>query len=120
MDAITQIIVLLISYIYGFFFYYFAKLNNKIIKTKKKIYRSITSILFMYNIVLIYIIIIYKINNGIFHIYLFFMIILGFFSSIKITKRMKINVKLRSFIAKMKSKCYTKKNRGDKNKKESY
>ena len=86
MDAKTQITVLLISYIYGFLFYYLAKLNNEIIKKKKRLYRSIISILFMYNIVLTYIIIIYKINNGIFHIYLFFMIILGFLSSIKITK----------------------------------
>lgn len=107
MDAKTQIIVLLFSYIYGFFFFYLAYLNKKIINSKQKIYRSLITILFMYNIVLLYIIIIFKINNGKFHPYLFIMIILGFYSGFKLTKKLLKNVKLLSLLEKIKKKCYT-------------
>lgn len=107
MNAKTQIIVLLFSYFYGFFFFYLSYLNKKIIDKKNKIYRSLITILFMYNIVLIYIIITYKINNGKFHPYFFIMIILGFYSSFKLTKKMLKNVKLRQSIEKIKKKWYT-------------
>lgn len=107
MNAKTQIIVLLFSYFYGFFFFYLSYLNKKIIDKKNRIYRSLITILFMYNVVLIYIIITYKINNGKFHPYFFIMIILGFYSSFKLTKKMLKNVKLRQSIEKFKKKWYT-------------
>lgn len=107
MNAKTQIIVLLFSYFYGFFFFYLSYLNKKIIDKKNRIYRSLITILFMYNVVLIYIIITYKINNGKFHPYFFIMIILGFYSSFKLTKKMLKNVKLRQSIEKIKKKWYT-------------
>ena len=116
MTSTLQIITLSISYLYGFIFYYLYKLNNIIIQNKKRFYRSLVTILFMYNIQLIYIILIYKINNGIFHIYFFIMIILGFITNLKVTKRMLKNVKYRCFIEKIKKKWYTIKNRGDQNK----
>ena len=111
MTAKVQIIVLLFSYLYGIMFYILSHLNNLFIHKKNKIYRSITSIVFIYNIVLIYIIAIFKINNGSFHIYFLIMIILGFISGIKTKNKMLKNVKLRSFIEKIKSKCYTKNNK---------
>lgn len=107
MDAKTQIIVLIFSYFYGFFFYYLSNINKKIINKKNKLYRSLITILFMYNIVLIYIIITYKINNGKFHPYFFIMILLGFYSSIKVTKSMLKNVKIMQLLEKIKKKCYT-------------
>ena len=73
----------------------------------------------MYNIVLIYIIIIFNINNGIFHPYFFILILLGFYTNIKLTKKMLKNVKFRRLIAKMQKKWYTIKNRGDHNKTQS-
>ncbi len=109
MDAKTQIIILLYSFFFGFIFYYLAKLNNWIIKNKKKLFRSIITILFMYNIVLIYIISIYKINNGKFHIYFLLMIILGYFIGYSFMKKMLNNAKYSLFIEKLKKKCYTKK-----------
>ena len=119
MTASIQLITLAVSYFYGFFFYYLYKINYLIIKNKRRFYQSLITILFMYNIVLIYIIIIFKINSGIFHIYFFIMISLGFFSNIKLTKKMLNNVKCRSIIEKVKKKCYTIKNRGDQNKTQS-
>ena len=102
MDAKTQIIILLYSYIFGFIFYYLSKINNKIITNKSPIYRSITTILFMLNIVLIYLIILYKLNNGKFHLYFFIMLVLGFYSSYSLNKHLLSNVKLKHFLAKIK------------------
>lgn len=107
MDAKTQLIVLIFSYFYGFFFFYLAYINKKIITKKSRIYRSLITILFMYNIVLIYIIIIYKINNGKFHPYLFIMMIIGFYTSYNLRNKMLKNVKLRESLAKIKKRCYT-------------
>ena len=119
MNAITQLTTLTISFLYGFIFYYLFKINNKIIQNKKKFYQSLITILFMYNIVLIYIILIFKINHGIFHPYFFIMIILGFYTNTKLTKKIQKNVKYQKLIAKISSKCYTIKNRGDKHKTQS-
>jgi len=108
MDAKTQIIVLLFSFLYGFFFFYLSKLNHKIIKNKNRIYRSIITILFMYNIVLLYIIIIFKLNNGNFHPYFFIMFTLGIYTCTKLTKKMLKNVKVTRLFEKIKKKWYTK------------
>ena len=104
MDAKTQITVLTFSYLFGFIFENLNKLNINIIKNKSYFYRLIISLLFMYNIVLIYLISLYKLNHGIFHIYFLIMIILGFITSLKFTKKMSSNDKFRKIIAKIKKK----------------
>ena len=116
MTSKIQLITLGISFLYGFFFLYLYKINYRIIKEKKRFYQSLITILFMYNIVLIYIIIIFKVNNGIFHPYFFIMMILGFYLNTKLTKKLSSNEKFRLFIEKTRKKWYTIKNRGDKNK----
>ncbi len=108
MDAKTQIIALCLSFVYGFILYFLTKLNNSIIKNKKKIYRSLITILYTYNLILIYIILIFHINNGTFHLYFFLMIIIGYIMAFKFTNKMLNNVKFCSFLAKLKKKCYTK------------
>ena len=104
MNAKVQIIVLVFSYFFGLIFYFLNYLNILIIKDMKKIYRSFITILFMYNIVLIYLICLYKLNQGMFHIYFLFLLILGFMSGIKLLKIMLNNVKMRNFLAKIKKK----------------
>ena len=113
MTVNIQIIALSFSFLFGFIFYYLNTLNQYIIKNKKKIYQSIITILFMYNIVLLYIIMLYKINHGIFHPYFFILLILGYISNKKFTKKVLSNVKLSRFIEKHLKKWYTIKNRGD-------
>lgn len=112
MDVRIQLIALTFSFFYGSIFYLLNKLNNNIIKGQKKIYQSLITILFMYNIILLYIISMYKINNGQFHIYFIFMIVLGFISSYKLTKKLENSVKFSSFVEKIKRACYTKDNKG--------
>ena len=108
MTAKTQIIVLSFSFLFGFIFQYLNLLNINIIKNKNKFFRSFITIMFMYNIVLIYLICLYKLNNGIFHIYFLIMLILGYISSKKFTKKMSNNQKIQKIIANISKKCYTK------------
>lgn len=109
MDAKTQIIVLIFSYVYGLIFYDLFLLNNYISKDKKRIFKCVTAMLFIYNIVLLYIILVFKMNNGNFHVYFMLMIMLGFGSNIRLTKYLLNNVKFLSLLEKVKKKCYTKK-----------
>ena len=113
MDAKTQIIVLSFSFLFGFITYYLYVINYKIINNQKKIYRSIISIMFSYNLVLIYLIFLYKLNNGNFHIYFFFLLILGFFSAYQMSRKLLNSKKTFKFLERIKKRWYTKKNRGD-------
>ena len=72
-----QINTLLFSFLFGIFFSIFLNINYKFIYNNKKIYRIITSFIFVMINVIIYFIILEKINNGILHIYSIFMIIIG-------------------------------------------
>ena len=108
MDAKTQVIVLSFSFLFGFITYYLCVINYKLINHQKKIYRSLTSILFSYNLVLIYLIFLYKLNHGNFHIYFFFLLILGFFSAYQMSRKLLKSKKTSKFLERLKKRCYTK------------
>ena len=74
-----QIISILVSFIYGMFIYILMRFNNMF----KGI---IKDLLFIYDMVILYIIIIYKINQGIFHIYFFISLTLGYLGMSKCVK----------------------------------
>lgn len=78
MNIRLQIITLLVSFVYGFFFSLFLSLNYKYIYSNSKIIRIITSFLVIIVSVLLYFIILKKINYGIFHAYEVLALILGF------------------------------------------
>lgn len=70
-----QLISLGYSFLYGIFFYFMLLLNKKYLNNK---YAFIYNLLFIIDNVLLYFIILRYINNGIFHIYFLFTIVLGF------------------------------------------
>ena len=78
MNIKLQIITLIVSFFYGIFFSFFLSLNYKFIYSDKKIIKIIISFLVVIINVLLYFIILRKINYGIFHIYEIFSLILGF------------------------------------------
>ncbi len=108
MDAKTQLIVLSFSFTFGFITYYLYKFNYKIINNKKRLYRSLTTIMFSYNLVLIYLIMLFKLNHGNFHIYFFLLLILGFICAYKVSNKLLTTKKRNNFLARLKKKCYTK------------
>lgn len=74
----TQIISLLFSFIYGIFFSVFLDINHKIIYNSHKIIKLIGTTFVVFLSVLIYFILLLKINNATFHPYELIMIILGY------------------------------------------
>lgn len=75
----VQVMSLIISFLYGIFFSIFLNLNYKIIYNNNKIYKIGGTFLFVLVNVLLYFLIIKKVNNGVVHIYCLISIILGTF-----------------------------------------
>lgn len=78
MNIKLQIITLVVSFFYGIFFSIFLSLNYKFIYSDKRIVKTIVSFLVVIISVLLYFIILRKINYGIFHIYEILALIMGF------------------------------------------
>lgn len=79
MTSNIQLISLSISFLFGILFYYLSLFNFKIINNLKRYIKHILTSIYVLDITIIYVIILYKINNGYFHIYFIFMVILGYF-----------------------------------------
>lgn len=78
MDLETQIITLVFSFFYGAFFGLFININYKVIYNEKKYIKYIGSFLVILISVLLYFIILRKINYATFHIYCLIVLMLGF------------------------------------------
>ena len=94
MNSTMQLISFIVSFFYGVIFYYLSLFNFKIIEGLKKYLQNIITFIFVIDIIIIYIIIIYNLNKGYFHIYFIFTVFIGFFVGIFINKKIfsKINV----------------------------
>ncbi len=69
MNLNTQIVTLLFSFLYGIFCGLFLKYNRKIIYHKKRIIKYLGSFLVVFICLLLYFIILKRINNAFFHPY---------------------------------------------------
>lgn len=78
MNSYIQLFCLVVSFLYGIFLYYANNFNVKVIDNKCILLKIIISILYVFNISLLYVCFLYKINGGILHIYFVVLIILGF------------------------------------------
>lgn len=79
MNSYTQLFLLIFSFFYGKFVYLGNRFNLFVIEKKNILIKSILSVLYVFNISLLYVVILYKINNGILNIYFIIAIILGYF-----------------------------------------
>ena len=78
MNSTIQLISFLVSFIYGILFYLLTRFNKYIIENRRIVFRFIITLIFIIDIAILYIYIMYRINNGYFHIYFIFTVILGF------------------------------------------
>ena len=78
MNSTVQLISFLVSFIYGIIFYLLTRFNKYIIENRKIVFRFIITLIFIIDIAILYIYIIYRINHGYFHIYFIFTVIIGF------------------------------------------
>ncbi len=101
MNIIEQITALCFNFIYGFIIYYAVIINYYLIKNEVLIVKLLITFLFLIDFTAIYLIIIYKLNYGMFHIYYVIAFVLGYILSIKVkksvkrvkTKRLSIDIK---------------------------
>ena len=73
-----QLQVLIISFIYGILFSYLLKIFYRYLFRGKLFYRIIFIIFFIFSSYSLYFLILLKINNGIFHVYFFMLLVGGF------------------------------------------
>ncbi len=78
MNSYTQLFSLLISFGYGILIYYLNIFNKKIVCHKNIIIKVIINILYVFNMSMLYVVLLYYVNNGILHIYFVFFILLGY------------------------------------------
>lgn len=78
MDLSLQLQVLIVSFVYGILFSYLIKLQYKFLFNSKLFYKIVITILFVFDNCLLYFLLLRAINNGIFHIYFLFSLILGY------------------------------------------
>lgn len=92
MNQIEQVIILFFSFIYGIITFLTLNLNKKIFINKSIFLKVISFAILSFNIALLYIIVIYNINQGIIHIYFIVLYILGFLTAVY--KKCKIKGKI--------------------------
>ena len=79
MNLRIQLISLIVSFLYGGFFYLLLELNYKFLYSSNLVVKIVVSFLFVMLNVLLYFLILMKINYGYVHLYFFLCIILGYF-----------------------------------------
>lgn len=80
MSLKTQLILIIISFCFGFLFELFHSINYKLIYCKKKIIRFLFTFLLILAQALLYFYALLKINNGIIHIYGIISLLIGMVS----------------------------------------
>lgn len=90
MELGVQLQVLIVSFVYGILFSYLLKIQYKFLFEGKLFYKILITLLFVFDNCLLYFLILRAINNGIFHIYFIFLLILGYlFGNYLIKKKKK-------------------------------
>ena len=102
MNSTIQLISLSISLIYGILFYFITNLNFYLINNINKILKNIITIIYVFNMSFIYAIILYKLNNGYFHIYFILMVIFGYYIGYLLNNNIKSKIHVNIKINKLK------------------
>lgn len=89
MNLKVQIIALVFSFLYGMLFSFLVNINYKFLFSKKLIFKIIITFIFIVDCSLLYFLVLKKINEGIVHPYFLLMILLGFYISFPLTKKIR-------------------------------
>jgi len=76
-----QLLSFFISFLFGILFSFLNELNNKIISKGKKGFKIAITFLFVINISLLYLFLMYKVNEGVIHLYFLLFVVLGYIIS---------------------------------------
>lgn len=78
MNSTVQLISFFVSFVYGIFFYLTSVFNKFIISNRKFLFKFLITLIFVVDIVILYIYIMFKINYGIIHPYFLLVLFLGY------------------------------------------
>lgn len=92
MDELLQIYTLTFSFFYGIFFGLSSMWHFHISYNYKVVMRYLSSILFVIDIVLLYIFLMYRMNEGIFHLYFLSMVLVGFIVAFPLQNYVKLKL----------------------------
>ena len=102
MEVSLQIISILISFLFGIFFYLFSRIHFSCVSKSCLFFKFITTFLFVFDSVLAYVILFYYVNEGIFHIYFLLSVVLGYFLALSLHKSVKLKNKFLTLLVKKK------------------
>jgi len=80
MEETLQLLTFGVSFFFGFFFHVFSDFHFKVSEKYPVVLKYISTFLFLLDIVLAYIFILYHLNGGVLHVYFLAFVFLGFFS----------------------------------------
>ncbi len=89
MSAKLQIISLTYNFLFGFIYYIILKLYYYMTKNEVRIIKFSLILFLTFDMTFLYLVLLYKINYGMFHIYYFILFFLGMFLSHKVCKKAK-------------------------------
>ena len=89
MNLKIQVFSLLFSFIYGIFFSFLVNFHYHLLFNKNKIIQVFFTFLFLLDMALLYFFVLREINEGIIHIYFYFMLVLGFYISFPRLKKIR-------------------------------
>lgn len=78
MNYKIQLISLIFSFFYGILFYATSYFNYKMVKNCNVVLRYLISIVYVFDISLLYILLLYKINYGVVHVYFIGVLLIGY------------------------------------------
>lgn len=101
MSAGVQLFTFLVSFLYGILFSLLTRWHFHVLIPNSVIMKYLSTILFMLDIVLGYVIIMYHINQGVIHIYFLVFVFLGFVTDIVLHKYVKLPKFIRTQLEKL-------------------
>lgn len=78
MNSYVQVLSFLVSFIYGIVFYLFARFNKFILSNKNNVIKLLVTLVFVIDMVILYIYIMYKVNFGMIHPYFVAVVLVGY------------------------------------------
>ncbi len=89
MDYKIQLISLIFSFFYGIFFYITGYFNYNLLKKSNLVLQYIISFFYALDVALLYILLMYKINYGVIHIYFVGILVIGYIFGIVNVKKLR-------------------------------
>jgi hypothetical protein len=100
MNYKVQLLSFFLSFLFGLFFSFTSRFHYKLVFSLNRWYRYFLTFLFILDISLLYILILYYVNQGVFHFYFLICTFIGYFCEKSLFKNVKKHVKFRRFVEK--------------------